>query len=777
MLGPLRLARLRSTHRGCAGPLAGLLLLTLLAPGRAAAQARAESRPTVEAYALPAETDVILDGRLNEPFWDRADVADGFLQQEPDEGSASTERTVVKVAFDGEHLYLGAMLYDSDPDAILDFQRQRDASLSTDDRFMWILDTYDDGRSAYFFEINPAGLMGDGLLTTGQGTNLNKDWDGIWEARVTQGVFGWSAEIRIPFRTLNFNPEQSMWGINFQRTIRRRNEELVWSGYRRNQGLFRPQNAGRLVGLRALSQGIGLEVTPYATAGLDRTWQTGPDPTDRQVDAGFDLTYSVTPNLRASLTVNTDFAETEVDDRRVNLTRFPLRFPEKRDFFLEGSSVFTFAPSSGVDPYFSRRIGLVGGNPVPVRFGARLAGQVGRFDVGFLQVRTGTTPYGPFGLDGTVDREDFTVARVKAHIFDESTFGVIYTRRASAAVDLTAPVDVDPPADLDPPTEAQARALDDRHTLGVDLELGTSTFRGDKNLQFQAFFIAHTPPVGEDETTFFDRTTRGIRLSYPNAPFFGHVSYREFGSAYDPAVGFNPRNGFRRLQPSVGYAALVPSVAWLREVTLEARHEYLMDLDFRPETVNTTLTVPEVRFESGDGFAIDVGHEFERLRAPFDIRRDGSIIVPPGRYNTYRAELELESAPFRRIAAAVESGYGGFWTGTRADLETRLSVKPLPGVSLEAAWAFNHVALDGGAFDTHLFQLETGFDVSPWTSLIATLQYDNLSRVVGLYSRLRWIIQPGSDLFLVYTHNWLDGDTLAPLSRQATTKLTYTYRF
>ena len=466
--------------------------MALLAPGSAFAQADAETRPTVEAYALPGETDVILDGRLDEPFWDRADAAEGFLQQEPDEGGTATERTVVKVAFDEGHLYIGAMLYDSEPDAILDFQRQRDASLSTDDRFMWILDTYDDGRSAYFFEINPAGLMGDGLLTTGQGINLNKDWDGIWEARVTQGVFGWSAEIRIPFRTLNFNPAQATWGINFQRTVRRKNEELVWSGYRRNQGLFRPQNAGRLVGLRALSQGIGLEVTPYAIAGLDRTWQAGPDPTERQVDAGFDLTYSVTPNLRASLTVNTDFAETEVDDRRVNLTRFPLRFPEKRDFFLEGSSVFTFAPSSGVDPYFSRRIGLVGGNPVPVRFGARLAGQVGRFDVGFLQVRTGSTPYGPFGIDGSVAREDFTVARAKMHILDESTIGVIYTRRASADVDLNAPVG------------AQTRDLDDRHTLGVDLELGTSTFRGDKNLQFQAFFIAHTPPVGEEETTFFD---------------------------------------------------------------------------------------------------------------------------------------------------------------------------------------------------------------------------------------------------------------------------------
>ena len=443
------------------------------------AHAQSADRRTVSAYALPPDATVHLDGQLTEPFWARADSASGFTQQEPVEGQSPTERTAVHIAYSQTHLYIGARLYDSQPEGILAYQRQRDASLATDDRFMWILDTYASGRSAYFFEINPAGLRGDGLLTIGQGSDLNKNWDGIWNVEVTQDAQGWAAEIRIPFSTLNFDPEQSVWGINFQRTVRRRNEELLWTGYPRDEGLFRPQNAGRLVGLNGASQGLGLELTPYGLTKLDRTWSDGTRTTDPVYDAGFDLSYSVTPNLRAAVTVNTDFAETEVDDRRVNLTRFPLQFPEKRDFFLEGSSVYQFAPSSNVDPYFSRRIGLVQGNPVPILAGARLNGRVDRFDVGFQQIRTGRS--------GSIAAEDFTVARVKANVLSESTVGAIYTRRYTH----------------------DSATLQARHTAGFDAELGTSTFRGDQNLQFQAFFVAHNAPTEDASSTFFDRTARG----------------------------------------------------------------------------------------------------------------------------------------------------------------------------------------------------------------------------------------------------------------------------
>ena len=724
-----------------------LMLTALVLPASVLAE---DPPPALEAMAMPTDMRLAFDGRLDEAFWQQVAGSDAFVQQEPREGDGPTERTEVRVVYDKNHLYIGVVLYDSEPDGILSFQRRRDASLATDDRFMWILDTYNDGRSAYFFEINPGGLMGDGLLTSGQGISLNKDWDGIWEARVARGAYGWSAEIRIPFRTLNFDTEQDTWGINFHRTIRRKNEELVWSGFRRNQGLFRPQNAGQLTGLRGLSQGLGLEVKPYAIGEANRVWTDGDLDTDPVGDAGFDVTYSVTTNLRASLTVNTDFAETEVDQRRVNLTRFPLRFPEQRDFFLEGSSVFRFAPSSGVDPYFSRRIGLQRGRPIPIRAGARLAGQVGRFDVGFLQIRTGEL--------GDVQAEDFTVARAKAHILSESTLGFIYTRRSTQ--------------------DGKDVGLQDRHTIGVDLELGTSTFQGSKNLQFQAFFIAHNAALINDDTRFFDRTTRGIRFSYPNQPFFMHASYREFGSAYDPAVGFNRRNGFRRFQPSLGYSWLLSDHPVLREFTLGLRHEYLMDLDFKAETVNISIT-PELRFESGDQIELLVGHDFERLREDFDIRRDSTIIIPADSYHTFEVGLEGQTAPQRRVSVGAEAGYGGFWTGTRTDVEVDATIRPMAGISVSAAWEHTDVNLDEGSFRTNLVRVATSLALTPWTSFSANVQYDDLSRIVGLYGRFRWVIRPGSDLYLVYTHNWLDDpmDRFRSLTSQAATKLTYTHRF
>ena len=478
---------------------AAVLLLAVTA-------AAADDTPEVRAIRLDGEERILLDGVLSESAWRRAVPVSDFRQQEPGEGAEPTERTEVRVAFDAGSLYIGAMLYDSEPSAIRGYQRRRDAGLGSDDRFMWILDTFLDGRSAYFFEINPQGLLGDGLLRVGSGNSLNKSWDGIWDARVARHDTGWSAEIRIPFSTLNFSPPPVAWGISFQRTIRRRPEELVWSGWRRNQGLFRPVNAGRLTGLHDLSQGIGLEARPYVSGGA----RTSGGVADATRNTGVDLGYSLTPSLRAAVTVNTDFAETDVDDRQVNLTRFPLFFPERRQFFLEGSGVYSFAPSNGVTPYFSRRVGLADGAAVPITYGARLGGQAGAYDVGFLQVRTGET--------STTGAEDFTVGRVRRNLFAQSSVGVLYTRRATA--------------------EFEGDAAPHRQTVGLDLDLSTARFLGNKNLQFEAFVLGHTPGAVDDGTTLDDRSARGLRLNYPNDIWRAHVSYREIGAAWDPALGF-----------------------------------------------------------------------------------------------------------------------------------------------------------------------------------------------------------------------------------------------
>lgn len=703
----------------------------------------------IEAYQLDQGEKFVLDGNLNEPFWNAVTPITNFTQQEPDEGDAPTERTEIYIAIDSEHLYIGAKLYDKTPGGILAYQKRRNQGLGTDDRFMWILDTFNDGRNAYFFETNPAALRGDGLLTVGQGTNINKSWDGIWDVRTSITDEGWIVEVQIPFRSLDFNPENSSWGINFQRTIRRQNEEILWSGWRRNQGLFRPQNAGTLSGLSGITQGIGLEVKPYLSTKGNRRWPTPGEPVDDgTMDAGFDATYSITPSIRTSLTINTDFAETEVDRRRVNLTRFPLRFPEQRDFFLEGSSIFSFAPRSGVTPFFSRNIGLADGEPIPVRGGLRILGREGNTNMGLYQIRTGSTE--------DQYREDFTAARISQNFLSESNIGLIYTRRAT-------------PDD---------NFYNNRHTLGADLELGTSSFLENKNLQFQAFFVWHNTHTSEEISDFWDRTSRGVRFNYPNYPFNASMSYREFGSSFDPALGFTRRNGFRRLQPSIGYEKRLNRSDLIRSWEIQARYEHLTNLDFEPETVNFRLTPAEIEFESGDRFDASISRNFERLYSAFDILRDGSVIIPSGDYLTWSFDTQFNTARHRKLSARTQYTHEGFWTGTRNTYELSGTVRPWPGINLSAGWEKSDVSLPELDFATNLVRFQGNIDLTPNTALTHILQFDDVSDVLGFYNRFRWTITPGSDLYLVYTHNWMRMDNrFEPIETQGAIKINYTHRF
>ena len=751
----------------------GLLLVLGGTADPAAAQSTSNS---LRAHGVDGPARIQLDGHLDEPPWAAAPTSTAFTQQEPVEGGTPSERTAVRAVVDDEALYLGVTLFYEDPSDIRAYQLRRDVGLGSDDRLMWTIDPYNDGRNAYFFETNPLGVRGDGLLTTGQGSSLNKSWDGIWDVAVRRHDDGWTAEIRIPFRTLQFDPTQTTWGFNLQRTVRVENEEILWAGFKRNQGLFRPRYAGELRGVRARSSGLGLDVTPFGLTSGTRTWSGAGASDETVLDAGGDLSYAFTPGLRTALTVNTDFAEVEVDQRRVNLTRFPLFFPEKRDFFLESADLFQFAPSSGQNPFFSRRIGLVEGTPVPILAGGRVNGRFGNYDVGLFQVRTRAKE--GIGVDGAaLPPEDFTAGRVVRNLGPESQVGLIYTRRATQ--DRGGPYDL----------------LSTRHTVGTDLELGTTSLFGDRDFQFQAFVLWHNAPLenpaaldvandtlGVDEVgaPWHQRTTRGVRFNYPNDPWIASMSYREFGTAYDPAVGFVQRVGFRRLQPTVEYEPVLEDHPYIQNLGFTVRYEYLTDLAVEPQTINLTLTPLDVQFTTGDAVEAAGAYDFERLTAPFDILRDGSIVIPPGEYRTYTLEMGAETAEYRRVSAGASAEYGGFWSGTQTAVGVGTTARLLPGVNLGLDWEHNRVRLAEGGFDTHVFRVDGNLDLSPDLSLTSQVQYDNLSERLGLFTRLRWILEPGSDLFFVYTHNWqstsLDRTRLSPRSAEVALKLTYTIR-
>ncbi|PRY90730.1 carbohydrate binding protein with CBM9 domain [Mongoliibacter ruber] len=707
------------------------------------------SAQELEAYRMLPEESIVLDGIADEAFWDKVQVATGFRQQEPVPGNPASERTEVRIAYDDQNLYISAKFFDSEPEKIKAFQRRRDSPLDTDDKFVFILDTYNDQRSSFYFEINPLGLMGDGILRTGQGTSINRSWDGIWRAWVVQNPEGWAAEIRIPFMTLNFDPNNDTWGINFLRTIRRKNEDVLWTGFQRNQGINRPQDAGKLVGLHRLNQGVGVEAIPYAIASQVRQREgvNGEKTADYQYNMGGEINYNISPNLKAGITVNTDFAETEVDDRQINLTRFPLFFPERRAFFLEGSNIFLFAPSSGPNPYFSRRIGLQEGRPIPIRHGGRLIGRIKDTDVGFLQVRT--------GAEGERPGENFTVGRVVQNISDESTIGVVYTRR-----------------------DTDGDSLPVRQTLGADLSLSTSKFLGNKNLQMEAFFVGHTETFIGDESSLWDRSVRGGRINFPNQPWDAHVSYREFGINYDPAVGFAPRVGFRRLQPSLTYNPLWKESSLIRELSWQYYFEYLMEMDWRPATVNHRVRILGLRFETGDIFQVRLDHNYEWLDRPFDILRDGEYVIQPGDYRNLGYVLTASSAPFRKIGGTLEYSRIGFWTGTQANVTANIFMRPFVGLNMTASWEHSQVRLAEGDFDTHIFRLVSGYDFSPWVSLNFNIQYDNITNFVGTNTRFSWVIDPGNTFFVVYNHNWQRFmERFISIEDRTNIKLAYTFRF
>jgi len=728
---------------------------------------------SLQARALTGDLAINLDGRIDEAVWATATPITDFTQQEPVEGAEPSERTEIRVVFDEDYLYIGAILYD-DPEGVMAFQRERDAFLSTDDRFMWILDTFLDGRTGYFFEINAAGLMGDGIISGsrggrgGFGGSTSRAWDGIWEVRTAMRPDGWSAEIRIPFRTLNFDPNQSEWGINFQRTIRRKNEEILWRGYRRSEGLRSPVYAGRLTGLQNMSQGVGLEARPSMVA----NWRNVPaDPVQDTypTDVSLDVNYSVTSSLRASVSVNTDFAELESDQRRVNLTRFPLRFPERRDFFLEGSGVFSFAPRSGPSPFYSRNIGISEGQQVPIRYGTRLTGQVDAFELGFYQIGTGEhTYFDSDNIETTIQREEFTVARVKRRLFEQSAIGVIYTRREGMldddGVDLGA-----------------------LHTAGVDLDFSTRHFLGDKNLEVEAFVAwnSNPDPVGAPSLGFGDLTSRGARLNFPNDVWTAHVSYREFGNSYDPSLGFVTRNDYRRLENRLGWSPRTPGISWLRGLDFSGQ------VRFQDQMSTGILEEREIRFrplglnfESGDNIEFTVTNTSEYL--DFQFEPSDGIIVEPGRYRNWEYRVNARTSGRRRVSLFGGLTRGGFWDGDRQRVNARITFRPRPGINISTNFERNDVSMPTGDFTTAAYEVGAEWHPSTWISFTNQLQYDDQSELLGLFSRVRWIVKPGNDVYFVYTHNWqyeyldpLDPNTrqLQRLSRGASIKVNYTYRF
>jgi hypothetical protein len=695
----------------------------------ACALARAADDPPVVTVRPTALPTITLDGRLDEPAWRDAPVLK-LTQQSPNPGAPSIYDTEVRVIVATDRLYFGFTCHDPQPNRIAVHSMQRDGDMSGDDTVSIVLDTYGDRRTGYFFQINAAGARVDGLISTPESASL--DWDGIWDARTQRTSDGWSAEIVIPTRTLSFTRGLDHWGLNLERFMARERLTLRWSSPRLDAFLFDLSRAGVLKGINELQQGLGVEFSPYATGrstsqfhGFGHGWQGA---------TGGDFTWKITPQLVTVFTANTDFAETEVDARQINLTRFPLFFPEKRSFFLEGANQYEFGLglSEQFIPFFSRNIGLLDGAQVPLDGGVKLNGRVGNWNLALLDVQTRQTNVPPDVMldlslpSATIPSANLLASRISYDFDQHLRLGMILTNGD--------------------PTAQRSNTL-----AGVDAVWRTSTFRGNKNFLVGGWAARNQGDVGPGS-----RHGWGFKVDYPNDLWDCYTSFNNYGDALDPALGFLPRPGTRQ---SESYCAWQPRprkkglLGWIRQAFVENQFRYITDLQGNLESWNYFFAPVNVRMETGDRFEFNWYPHHETLTAPFEI--SPRVVISPGSYDFTRWRFEAQSSPHRTLQGGTTTWFGTFYDGHLTQQENYVRFTPRGAhwqVDLSLENDFAH--LREGNFVQRLWQLKEACFWNPNLVLSTFVQYDTESHNVGTNTRLRWTIRPGNDLFIVWNRGW-----------------------
>jgi hypothetical protein len=706
-----------------------------------------------------------IDGVLDEASWSSAPKIGELVQRQPDTGRAPTERTEVTLLRDEDHLYVGVYAYDAEPDRVVGTQMMRDASLRSDDSIEILLDTFRDHRSAFYFATNPAGAFVDGLaFANGQ---LNTEWDAIWHVRTSRTSLGWVAEFAIPFKSLSFPAGQSVWGFNIARTISRKLEDDRWTGARLETQFLQVSEAGEITNLGGLTQGIGLDLRPFLAGRWLHLAGSGDDDFSRK--PGLDIFYNITPSLKLTATINTDFGETEVDARQINLTRFSLLFPEKRAFFLEGAGVFSFAstgpetpggiPGTGADlyPFFSRRIGLVGGQEVPLDAGLKLIGTMGRTEIGVLSVRTRElrvrTADG-LGTDLLADDEGFFIGRVKRNLFEQSYVGAIVTN-----------------GNPSPGSSAQ--------TYGADARLATSRFLGaSRNFVVDGFAVrgVNGPRSTKD-------WSYGFSAAYPNDKFDAQIALREIQQNFNPALGFVQRNNAQLLRIGASYNPR-PRFLNIQQMFHDLYFTRFTNLDNKMvESWDLYIAPFDWHLRSGDSIhaIFDVNPTYERLFETFEIAP--GVFLPAGEYRFTRFRSNAMSAARRRLSGSVSVGTGSYWSGRADQVTASLSYKLPPRFIASVSTNQTFARLPEGHFIARIFTSNIGYTASPRLSFSNLIQYDNRSRNLGWQSRIRWTLRPGNDLFVAFNQGWVQEEHENHSMRfrvhdsKLSTKFQYSHRF
>ncbi|MDH3206972.1 MAG: carbohydrate binding family 9 domain-containing protein [Gemmatimonadota bacterium] len=722
-----------------------LLLATLfLAPaGILEAQVTGGSRPA--ATAVAAAVAPVVDGRLDDDAWREAQVLSGMVQREPLEGTPVSERTEVRIVYDDEALYVGAWLYDGRPESLVFGQTLRDASLDDADAFLVVLDTYRDGQNGFAFGTTPAGIEYDGQFSnegggggggrgggigrqqSGSGGGFNLNWDGSWEVATTTDGEGWYAEMRIPFATLRYGEGgPQTWGLNFQRNIRRNNELSVWAPLPRQFEVYRVSLAGSL-DLQAPTSRIAT-VSPYVLSDVFKDYSVASPEADFGTKVGGDAKIGLNQSLTLDLTVNTDFAQAEVDDQQVNLTRFSLFFPEKRGFFLENAGTFSVGAGRSAELFFSRRIGLAGGQEVPIHGGARLTGKLGGMQLGLLNIQTGDA----FELDA--------VTGTPQQVAPDNNFGVVrafqeFDNRTRIGAIVVSRINTGSPDDYN-------------LTYGVDGRLGIG-----EDVTFDGWAGLTTTPIPDgtpDTRSGFNNGEYGFSVGgeYLTRDWESSLGYRQIGEDFNPEVGFVNRREYRRVNARVLYHWRTEGVSWFREFRPHASWEQYWSLGGFSESYLVHLD-NHFQFENGALFQLP-GFNFtgEGLEVPFEIRP--GIVIPAGSYNN--VEWQFRSNTNRSSPLSFSAGWtlGGFYTGTQFSPDAQLSYRFRDQFTASVRLNYFDVRLDEGDFSTAVLGFNGSYAFTPRLYLQANVQYNDDTEDIGTNVRLGWLDTAGTGLFIVY---------------------------
>lgn len=683
--------------------------------GAPAADGPPAGRPEIQAVELPAAP--VMDGRvLTDPAWQGVVPASGFWQVQPDEGQPATQETEVFIGFLGDSLYIGVVAYDDDPGGIIVTDARRDSQLHDSDSFQVIIDGQLDRQNGFVFGTNPLGMEYDAQVVkegrSDSGYNLN--WDASWSVQARISETGWSAEMRIPFKTLRYGTgEVQTWGINFQRNIRRNNEVVYWAPLTIQYNLRRVSAAGSVTGIRPPTA-RNLKFTPYALAKARRGGELAGTETDLEI--GFDAKYSITPSLTLDVTYNTDFAQVEADDQQVNLDRFNLFFPEKRPFFLENSGQFAVGNSGEAQLFFSRRIGIGGdGDVIPIDGGVRMSGKLGSAtNVGFLYMASES-------VEGIAPGNQFTVARINQEMANRSSLGAIFVERNGDGSYLTAQAD------------------DRNRTYGIDGRLGI----GENTLLTAWAAQTDTPGLEGDDRAF------SLKANFDSAGWSHGIEYTEVGENFNPEVGFLSRDAYRKFATNSLQRIRPDDFLGLLEVRPHYSYRGYWDFDDFRETSFLHL---DVHWEWKSGYELHTGYNIfsDGIKEAFDIIED--VWVQPGTYAG--AELALyfttdKSAPFSfSLRSNTGERFGGDFVSLSPNLNYRLGDKF--SSSLSVNYTDFDLPVPGGDFSVLLARLRLSYSFTPKILLQALLQYNDQDDEFGTNVRFSWLRSANTGLYLVY---------------------------